>query len=143
MQTSKTWVLGAALSLLAVDAATQPARAGDVSNAAVTCFVDTYAFDVPEVGSCSSIWRPGSANNPSTALFQVTGVGAGNYAYAWRDLENNTVPAGCGNAPYCEKLIYTDVYGDGQATLQVTITDLDTGAVRQVQATAFYYDGFT
>lgn len=59
------------------------------------------------------------------------------------DLETNTVPAGCGNQAYCEKSISTETQGDGEATLRVTITDLDTGATKNVQATAFYLDGYT
>ncbi|KRB11517.1 hypothetical protein [Lysobacter sp. Root690] len=142
MQGIKLWAVGALIAVLGL-AHSQPARAGDMSNAVVTCFVDTYALDVPEAFSCTSVWRPGGATNPTTALFQVAGLGAGNYSYAWRDLETNTVPAGCGNQPYCEKSISTETQGDGEATLRVTITDLDTGATKNVQATAFYYDGYT
>ena len=144
MQANKMWALGMGvlISLFALTHS-QPARAGDLSNAVVTCFVDTYALDVPEAFSCRSVWTPGTATNPSTALFQVAGVGAGNYSYAWRDMETNTVPAGCGNQDYCEKSISTETMGDGEATLRVTITDLSTGATKSVQATAFYYDGHT
>ncbi|MGO1073465.1 hypothetical protein [Lysobacter sp. CA199] len=142
MQANKLYALGALLSVLALSHS-QPARAGDMSNAVLTCYVDTFAFDTPQAHSCTSIWTPGTANNPSVAYFELTGLAPGRYSYAWRDLENNTVPAGCGNQHYCSKSISTETRGDGEATLGVTITDLDTGATRNVQATAYYWDGWT
>lgn len=142
MQTFKL-IGAAALAAALTFGHSEPARAGDLSNGVLTCFVDTYAFDVPEASSCISVWTPGSATNPTTAHFEVSGLGAGNYSYAWRNLENNTVPAGCGNQRYCQIQIRTETLGDGQATLGVTITDLDTGATKNVEATAYYFDGYT
>ncbi|MGO1073467.1 hypothetical protein [Lysobacter sp. CA199] len=142
MQANKLYAPVVLLAVLAL-AHTQPARADDMSNAVVTCFVDTYALDVPEAGSCTSIWTPNSATNPTTAHFEVTGLGPGRYSFAWRDLETNRVPAGCGNQNYCQKSIKTETRGDGEATLGVTVTDLDTGATQNAQATAYYWDGHT
>lgn len=141
MKANKMWALGAMISALAL-APGQPARAGDMSNAVLTCYVDTFALDVPEAFTCFSTWKPGRALNPTGAYFQVAGLGAGNYSYAWLDVETNLVPAGCGDQSTCRKSISTETRNDGEATLRVTITDLDTGATRNAQATAFYNDGY-
>ncbi|MDT0977952.1 hypothetical protein RNT89_13160, partial [Staphylococcus pseudintermedius] len=63
--------------------------------------------------------------------------------YVWRNLENNAIVASCANQSACAVQIATDRMGDGIAILQATVTDLDTGASRQVQATAYYFDGYT
>lgn len=141
MQANKMWAVGALISALAL-APGRPAQAGDLSNAVLTCYVDTFALDVPQAFTCFSTWTPRTALNPTSAYFQVTGLPAGNYAYAWLDMETNTVPSGCGNQNLCRKSISTETRNDGEATLRVTITDLDTGATRNAQATAFYNDGY-
>ena len=141
MRTNKMWAVGALISALTVGHSA-PALAGDMSNAVVTCYVDTFAVDVPEAFTCFSTWKPGKATNPTSAYFQVVGLGQGNYSYAWLDVETNTVPANCGNQSLCRKSIATETRNDGEATLRVTITDLDTGESKSAQATAFYNDGY-
>jgi len=118
----------------------EPARAGDVSNARLDCYVDTYAFDVPTPGECYSVWTPGTANNPSVAVFSVAGLPAGSYAYQWRNLENGSTP--CGNQSYCLVSIATETRGDGEASLSVTVTDTQTGAQKVATAYAYYFDGY-
>lgn len=130
--------IAAALSL----SAAAPARAGDLSGAQLTCYVDTYAFDVPQADWCHSTWTPGTANNPSVAVFSVAGLPAGNYSYAWTDLETGGTPSGCGNAEYCIVPIATETRGDGEARARVVVTDLATGAQRALNATAWYWDGY-
>ena len=104
----------------------QPARAGDVSNARVDCYVDTYAYDVPTAADCYSVWTPGTANNPSVAVFTVAGLPAGSYSYQWRNLETGATI--CGNQAYCLVSIATETRGDGYTAASVTVTDTQTGA---------------
>lgn len=116
------------------------AQAGNVANAELTCYVDTYAFDYPSVGTCGSAWTPGTASNPTLAVFEVTGLPAGSYAYSWVNLEgggNN-----CGNNSVCLVPIATETRGDGYAAMAVTITDLQTSAQKTVYADASYVDGW-
>lgn len=116
------------------------AQAGNVANAQLTCYVDTYAFDYPSVGSCGSAWTPGSASNPTVVVFEVTGLPPGYYTYSWTNLEgggNN-----CGNGSTCLVPIATETYGDGYAAMAVTVTDLQTGAQNTVHADASYVDGW-
>lgn len=113
---------------------------GNVSGAALACYVDTNAYDQPKVGVCRSIWTPGTASNPSIAYFTVVGLTTGNYSFVWKDLETNGNP-GCSGS-VCIVPISTDVSGDGLAKLQVTITDLDNNTQKIVSATARYLDGW-
>ncbi|QQQ01798.1 hypothetical protein [Lysobacter enzymogenes] len=141
MEVSKMLIaagFAAALSLVAV----APARAGDLSGAQLTCYVDTFAFDVPQAQWCHSTWTPGTATNPSVAMFEVTGLTAGNYSFAWTDLETGQTPSGCGNAQYCIVPIATETRGDGEARARVVVTDTATGAQRSLDATAWYWDGY-
>ncbi|SDZ12791.1 hypothetical protein SAMN04487939_11721 [Lysobacter sp. yr284] len=141
MEVSKMLIaagFAAALSLAAV----APARAGDLSGAQLTCYVDTFAFDVPQAQWCHSTWTPGTATNPSVAMFEVTGLAAGSYSFAWTDLETGQAPAGCGNAQYCIVPIATETRGDGEARARVVVTDTATGAQRSLDATAWYWDGY-
>lgn len=140
--------INAAIGLSAVALAlamghAEPARAGDLGNAGMQCYVDTFRFDIATADQCTSLWVPNGAHDPSVAVFTVTGLPAGNYSYVWRDLETNAIVAGCGNYSACAVPIATDRMGDGIAIVQATVTDLDTGASRQVQATAYYLDGYT
>jgi len=120
-----------------------PAHAGNVAGAGMECYVDTFRYDIATPDTCSSLWVPNGAHNPTVAVFSVTGLPAGNYGFVWRNLENNAIVASCANQSACAVPIATDLSGDGVAILQATVTDLDTGASRQVQATAYYYDGYT
>lgn len=142
MRINATIGLSIAVLALAMGHA-EPARAGDVAGAGMECYVDTYRFDIATPDTCSSLWVPNGANNPTVAVFSVTGLPAGNYGFVWRNLENNAIVSSCANQSACAVPIATDVSGDGVAILQATVTDLDTGASRQVQATAYYYDGWT
>ncbi len=127
--------------LLLVAAASAPvgtARAGDVSNAQLGCYVDTYAFDYPTDGECYGFWTPYSATNPSTAVFEVSGLTPGSYTFYWTDL--NTGQSGvCGTGdPWCFRTIYVN----GSKTLQVTVVDNQTNASKTMVATAYYLDGW-
>ncbi|MBN7137304.1 hypothetical protein A7A76_21535 [Lysobacter enzymogenes] len=140
--------INAAIGLSAVALAlamghAEPARAGDVGNAGMECYVDTFRFDIATADQCTSLWVPNGAHDPSVAVFSVTGLPPGNYGFVWRNLENNLIVASCANQSACAVPIATDRMGDGIAILQATVTDLDTGASRQVQATAYYFDGYT
>lgn len=141
MDVSKMLIAAGLVAALPLSLAA-PARAGDLSGAQLECYVETTAFDVPQAGWCESVWTPHTASNPSTAYFDVTGLPAGNYGYAWTNLENGQTPAGCGNSGWCAVPIATETRGDGEARLRVRITDLDTGAQRSIDATAYFWDGY-
>ena len=117
-----------------------PVHAGDVSNAQLTCFVDTYAFDYPRAGSCSAGWTPGSASNPSVAVFEVSGLAPGSYSFAWTDLETGSNV--CDNSSVCFIQIATETYGDGYAALALTVTDNASGTQNTVVADASYMDAW-
>jgi hypothetical protein len=119
---------------------TAPAYAGNVYAAQLGCFVDTYAFDYTQIGSCGAAWTPGSASNPSVAFFEVVGLPAGSYTYVWTNLETGG-NAGCSGST-CLVPIATETQGDGYAALAVTITDLSNGAQNTVSADASYMDGW-
>ena len=108
------------------------ARAGDVSNATLACYVDTTAFDQLTSDYCASGWRPGQPN-PTTAYFEVVGLAPGSYTFSWSR-------PGCGNISYCNTSIRKDTSGGQPITLTVTIQDNQTGAVKVVSATAEYVD---
>ncbi|QQP95253.1 hypothetical protein [Lysobacter enzymogenes] len=140
MQANKWVVLGALLSLSALSHS-PPAQAGNVSNAVVTCYIETADWDVPQPQRCEAYWIPSRATNPSTAYFEVTGLQPGRYSIAWRNVEINQPMPSCANSNYCWISIATETRGDGKAILGATVTDLDTGESKSVQATARYYDG--
>lgn len=140
--TLKTTALALALTASALLGTHAPqARAGDVSGARISCYVDTYAYDEESLDYCASIWTPGSATNPTQAIFTVVGLPAGSYSYRWVDLETNRVV--CENSATCVRPIATETRGDGQVMLRVIVTDLQTGASRSADAVAEYYDGWT
>jgi len=115
----------------------QEARAGDVSDAQLACYVDTYAFDTPRVAMCWSFWTPSTADNPSVAVYEVQGLAPGNYRFSWRNpLTGEGVI--CPDVTSCQLPI---LVGESKR-LQVTITDMDTGASKTVVARATYYDGW-
>lgn len=117
-----------------------PARAGDLSAAALSCTVITRRTAPMRAQFCGANWTPDLGNARTTARFMVTGATAGNYGYVWLNLETNLAPTGCGNLGACTVPIATDTLGDGEAHLQVTVTDLDTGVVRTLDARAMYLD---
>jgi hypothetical protein len=109
------------------------ARAGDVSNASLSCYVDTTAFDQLTSDYCASGWRPGQPN-PTTAHFQVTGLAPGSYTFAWSSAQ-------CSSTSYwCNQSIRKDTSGGEPVTMTVTIHDNATGASKTVTATAEYVD---
>jgi hypothetical protein len=120
----------------------KPAHAGNVTNAVLACYVDTFAFDNYTNNICSSIWTPSSANDPTLAVFEVFGLTAGSYTFTWTNLETGTTPAGCGNSAFCTISIGTDVSGDGISRASVLIRDNATGATKTVSARARYFDGY-
>lgn len=133
--------LSAALSagLLSVLALTAPvtAQAGDVSNATLGCFVDTYAYDTLSEGMCMSWWTPWGADNPSVVHLEVGGLPAGSYSFVWRDTDTGqTVCAGstttCGRAISVSSTVRTTVY----------VQDVQTGATKQLSADATFFDGY-
>jgi hypothetical protein len=111
-----------------------PAFAGDVTNAALGCYVDTYAYDQLTTGLCAATTQ--NAPDPTIAHFEVVGLTTGNYGFLWTDLETGLNP-GCGtSSAICEVPLASEAWGDGFAKLQVKITDIDTGATKTVSARA-------
>ena len=109
------------------------AKAGDVSNASLACYVDTSAFDQLTSGYCASGWTPAQPN-PTVAHFEVIGLAPGNYTFTWSSAQ-------CGNVAWCNQSIRKDTSPGGQpVTLTVTIYDNGTGASKTVSATAEYVD---
>lgn len=119
-----------------------PARAGDVSNVRLACYVDTYAYDQLSNDSCFSVWKPSTASNPTVAYFKVTGVPAGNYTYTWKNVATGATGICAGTADYCTRAIRIVGASDGVVTLQVTVRDNATGATKSAAATATYIDGY-
>lgn len=114
---------------------TPVAHAGDVTNAALACYVDTFAYDQLATDYCASAWTPSTANDPTIAYFQVVGLAAGSYTYAW---SRST----CGNSQSCSVSIRKDTSGGMPITLSVTVTDNATGAQKVVSATAEFIDAW-
>lgn len=109
------------------------ARAGDVSNASLACYVDTTAFDQLTSGYCASGWTPGEPN-PTIAHFEVVGLPAGSYTFTWSNSQ-------CSSASYwCNRSIRKDTSGGQPVTMTVTVRDNATGATKTVSATAEYVD---
>lgn len=114
-----------------------PAHAGDLSGAALGCYIDTYAWDVPAPGYCSTGWTPwNGAGNPGQAYFEVSGLTAGNYSYTWTNLSTG-LPLGC-TSNACSGTV-----GLNQSiAYAVQIRDNDTGATTTVTAYAEFYDAW-
>jgi hypothetical protein len=115
-----------------------PAQAGNVSNAQLGCYVDTYAFDYPTDGSCEGYWTPYSASNPTTAVFEVTGLPAGSYTFTWVDL--GTGQTGVCSSAYAACL--RSIRLNRTVTISVVVTDTQTGANKTLVATAGFWDGW-
>lgn len=111
------------------------AKAGDVSNASLACYVDTTAYDQLTSDYCASGWTPNQPN-PTIAHFQVLGLAAGSYTYTWSN-------SGCGStASWCNRSIKKDTSGGQPITITVTVRDNATGASKTVSATAEYVDAW-
>ncbi len=137
MNNKKSLSIAAAVAISAISAIsyTPVARAGDVTNAALACLVDTFAYDQLVTDYCASAWTPSTANNPTTAHFEVVGLATGSYSYSW---SRST----CGNSKSCNVSIRKDTSGGTPITLTVTITDNATGAQKTVSATAEFIDAW-
>ena len=117
----------------------ETARAGDVSNAELTCFVDTYAYDYSTVGYCESYWTPGTATNPTTAVFEVTGLTAGSYSFAWKNLETGATGVCANNSNSCLQSI--NIY-NSPSVIEVTVRDTATNATKTLNAYAYFWDAW-
>lgn len=136
----KTLFSASAAALLALAAIGAPAtaHAGNVANAQLTCYVDTYAYDYASVGECYSYWTPSTASNPSTADFAVTGLTAGNYTFYWTDLTTGQVGVCATNSQRCLRSIRVG----RSKSMRVAVIDNDTGASNTLTATAYFEDGW-
>ncbi len=117
----------------------ETARAGDVSNAELTCFVDTYAYDYSTVGYCESAWTPSTATNPTTAVFEVTGLPSGNYSFAWKNLETGATGVCASSNSFCFQSIGLF---NSPSVIEVTVRDTDTNATKTLNAYAYFWDGW-
>ncbi len=130
MNIATPMALGIVIGLAALTAPVQTAEAS-LNNAALACYVDTYAYDELSEGYCFAAWTPWTAPNPSVAYFSIIDLPPGNYQFQWSI-------SGCGNAASCSVSIGTEQ----QITATATILDLDTSTFKQVSATAEYIDGW-
>ena len=119
-----------------------PAYAGDVSNAKLGCYVDTYAYDQLTTDYCASAWTPNTANNPTIASFEVVGLAAGSYSYAWTDLKTGRTGVCASSNRTCTRSIRIIGGADGTASMSVVITDTQTGATKTVSAYAEFIDAY-
>jgi hypothetical protein len=122
--------------LLAMGSTVAPdvAVAGNLTNAALACYVDTAAFDQLTTGLCASV--SGNGPDPTIAHFEVVGLTAGSYSFVWKDLDTGVAPPGCGNSFVCNTGIASEAAGDGLVRMSVLITDLGTGLTKTVTARA-------
>jgi hypothetical protein len=118
------------------------AHAGDVTNAQLACFVDTYAYDQLTTGYCASAWTPNTANNPTTAYFEVVGLPAGSYTYTWTDVTTGQTNVCPSTNKVCTRSIRIVAGRDGVKDMRVTVRDNATGATRTVTATAEFIDAY-
>lgn len=115
-----------------------PVHAGDVSNAQLTCFVDTNAFEYPTVGSCASVWTPGTASNPTAAIFGVEGLPAGSYTFTWID-RNTGQSSGCSSA---DSGCFRSIDLNQTINMAVIVIDTQTNVGTVLVADASFYDGY-
>jgi hypothetical protein len=118
---------------------TDAAHAGNLSNAQLGCYVDTYAFDYPTIGSCYSVWIPNGASNPSAAVFEIQGLPAGSYTFTWIDYLSGQ--SGVCSSAYsgCVRTIEVNQ----TIGMAVIVTDTQTGESTVLYADASFYDGYT
>ena len=128
-----TFLSAVLLAVVAAPAAfhATPAQAGSLDNAALACYVDTYAYDQLVNDYCESVWTPAHGNRNSVAHFEVTGLAAGSYSYSW-------TPSSCGSSAQCNIAIFAE----GTRSATVTVHDNGTGDTKTVSATAEYIDGW-
>lgn len=130
----RTATIATFLLAMGISGAPNTAAAGDLTNAALACYVDTNANDPLTTGLCVS--AVGNGPDPTTAHFEVVGLTAGSYSYVWTDVDTGTAPPGCGNASVCNTPIASDLLGDGLVRTSVLVTDLSTGLTKTVTARA-------
>lgn len=131
-------LIPAAMAAVLALAPASEARAGDLTNARLGCYVDTYAYDYTQPDECFGVWVPNGADNPSVAVFEVIGLTPGNYSFHWSDLATGQSGVCSSAYPACVRTIYTNQ----SQHLQVTIYDHATGASKTVSAYAQYFDGW-
>ncbi len=118
------------------------AHAGDVTNAQLGCYVDTYAYDQLTANNCLSAWTPNTANNPTVAVFQVLGLPAGSYSYTWTDLKTGQSGVCSSTSTTCTRSIRIVGAADGNASMRVLVRDNQTGATKTVNAYAIFVDAY-
>ena len=137
----KTKIMHAASALLLATGLfghVAPAHAGDVSNAQLGCYIDTYAYDYPTMGGCDGFWTPSTASNPTKAVFGIVGLTPGSYTFYWTDLGTGQVGVCATNSSQCLRTIRV-----GQSkSVRVTVVDNQTGASKTIAASAYYEDGY-
>ncbi|MCC7248514.1 MAG: hypothetical protein IT473_07820 [Lysobacter sp.] len=138
MNTKSFSALSAAVLGVALLAPSAPAQAGNVSNAELSCFVDTYAYDYGTIGECWGGWTPSTASNPSNAVFEVVGLTAGSYTYYWTDVTTGQVGVCATGASFC----FRSIRVGRSKTVRVTVIDNATGASKTMTATAYYEDAW-
>jgi len=138
MNTKFFAALSAAVLGIAALGQSAPAHAGDVSNAQLGCYVDTYAYDYPTIGECWGGWTPYTATNPSTAVFEITGLPAGSYTFYWTDVTTGQVGVCATNSSSC----FRSIRVGRSKTVRVAVIDNATGASKTVTATAYYEDAW-
>lgn len=128
----------AALLALASLGTAAPAHAGDVSNAQLSCYVDTNAWDYASIDECVSYWTPWTASNPSQAIFEVVGLTSGSYTFYWTDLSTGQV----GVCATGDSACFRSIRVGRSKTMRVTVIDNQTAASKTVVATAYFEDGW-
>lgn len=133
MNLNHTLLVVAFASVSALGIAPNAAHAGSLDNAAVACFVDTYAFDQSSIDYCGAVWSPGAADLQTTAYFEVVGLPPGNFSYHW-DADCNSNTTVC-TAPISAR-------PEGFAKRGLVIVDNNTGEEVTVSAFAEYLNGW-
>lgn len=142
MKTNATFAASILLLATGLVGHVAPAHAGDVSNAQLGCYVDTYAYDQLTTNNCASVWTPNTANNPTVAFFQVVGLPAGSYSYTWKDLKTGATGVCSSSSTTCTRSIRIIGAADGTASMSVVVLDMQTGAAKTVSAYATFIDGY-
>lgn len=127
-------LLSAALvSLSALSFAPNAAQAGSLDNAAVACYVDTFAYDQLSTDYCAATWTPSTANIVTIAHFEVVGLQAGSYSFYWNQ-------STCGNNRVCNTSITAQPEQEIKGS--VLIVNNLTGEQKGVYAYAEYINGW-
>lgn len=126
----------AVLGAVGVFSMPAPAYAGDVSQAQLGCYVDTYAYDQLELGGCYGGWTPYTADNPSVAVFEVVGLPAGSYSFSW--IDRDTGQTLCVGSVQC----WAPIGLNQSVRLTAFVWDTQTGALKKISADAMYFDAW-